>query len=629
MGKVRLLSDRVANQIAAGEVIERPASVIKELVENSIDAGASRIEVEFRGAGARFMRIEDNGSGMAREDALLAIERHATSKLRSVGDLDGLGTMGFRGEAVPSIASVSKFLLQTREASSDSGTEILIDGGSLVHARDCGVPQGTRITVSNLFNTVPARRKFLKSETTESAHIVHCVRLYALAHPEIGFSLLDNGRSLFHSPAQVSLESRIAEIYGRQIAKSLIEVDAQEDGMRLRGYIGKSSLSRSSRHEMLFFVNDRPVENKTLSYALMESYYGHVPKGRYPVSFLFLDLGAERVDVNVHPAKREIRFRDESKARGFAVRTVLDALKPQRDSLKGLAPVTLKKPVRARALVDSARELPEASASAKGDADLQGKPDSSVARSASAGAVPLARSVAASRPSAQAPQQPAAVKPSMPGAENALPARGGLDRSGWRCLGLAHREYALFEPRKGIVLLSLRAAQRRILYERMRSEWMGGGAVHCQKLLFSQAVELDPLSAASLEEHLGFFRKLGFEMAPFGRNFFRLEGIPTWMPEGEGEAFVRDTVALIRQGSVNADDEQKAMDFLTRHAASRLRLPQRERSEKELWEILDQLFGCERPLTDPDGRPTLLEFGQAELDRRFQRRGNEAREEIF
>ena len=280
MPTIRILPDRVANQIAAGEVIERPAAVVKELVENSLDAGATRIEVEFRSGGRAYIRVEDNGAGMTRDDALLSLERHATSKITEAADLDRLTTFGFRGEALPSIASVSRFELQTRGAGDEAGTEILVNGGKFVHVRDCGRPVGTRLVVSHLFNSVPARRKFLKSDATESAHIIHCVRLYALACPQAAFTLIEDGRVIFRSPECATTAERVAEIFGRQIAESLLVIEAAEAGLRLRGLIGRPGVGRATRHEMITFVNQRPVDSRTLSYALIESYHEAIPKGR-------------------------------------------------------------------------------------------------------------------------------------------------------------------------------------------------------------------------------------------------------------------------------------------------------------------------------------------------------------
>ncbi|EDY81752.1 DNA mismatch repair protein MutL [Verrucomicrobiia bacterium DG1235] len=617
MAKVRLLPDHVANQIAAGEVIERPASVVKELVENSIDAGSTRIEVEFRNGGTSLMRIEDNGGGMSHDDALLALERHATSKIEKVKDLDGLSTMGFRGEALPSIASVSRFQLQTREADTESGTEVVIDGGKMLHVRDCGMPQGTRMTITKLFNTVPARRKFLKSVTTESAHIVHCVRLYALAHPEIGFSLLDDGRSLFQSPACASLRNRVAEIFGKQMVNKLIEVDAAEDGMRLHGLIGKPTLSRSSRHEMLFFVNNRPVENKTLSYALVESYYGHIAKGRYPVAFLFLDIDPERVDVNVHPAKREIRFREEAKARGFAVRTLLEALRAETESYRNIKPVEVKLPSKAEpkieveAIQPTRPKLPPVAAKPEA-------PAKSVRRlvqqeKSTPKAVALKREVEKPAPAQKVKVEPVPVE--------------SKERN-WNYLGWAQGEFATFDTGSGVVLLNVRAAEQRILYERLNSDF-AANAIRCQKLLIAQPVELDPVSSALLEESLAFFGRLGFEIAPFGRNFFRIEGTPTWLEDGEAEEFVKETLALLRQGSLSGEKEGVAVELIAKRAAAKLRRPGREPSQSEIDQLLERLFACEKPLTDPEGRPSLIEISTGEIDKRFQRRNRRKQDDLF
>ncbi len=327
LAKVRILTDRVANQIAAGEVIERPAAVVKELVENALDAGATRIEVEFRHGGRSLMRIEDNGHGMSRDDALLALERHATSKIAEAADLDRLASYGFRGEALPSIASVSRFELQTREAGSDVGTEILVNGGKFVHVRDCGRPVGTRIEVTHLFNSVPARRKFLKTDQTESAHIIQCVRLYALACPAAAFTLIEDGRVIFRSPECTTLAERVSEIFGRQTAAALVPLEAGEGGMRLSGLIGRPGAGRATRHEMIVFVNQRPVDSRTLNYALIESYHESLPKGRYPLAFVFFECDPAAVDVNVHPAKREVRFRSEPAVRAFVIRSVLQRLR--------------------------------------------------------------------------------------------------------------------------------------------------------------------------------------------------------------------------------------------------------------------------------------------------------------
>ena len=651
MPRVRVLSDHVANQIAAGEVIERPASVIKELVENSIDAGATRIEVEFKAGGSSFMRIEDNGCGMGKEDALLSLERHATSKISSASDLDDLLTMGFRGEALPSIASVSRFQLNTRDAESTAGTEILVDAGKMLHVRECGMPQGTRMTISKLFNSVPARRKFLKSVATEAAHIVQCVRLYALAHPGIGFTLIDDGRILFQSAACSKLQDRIAEIFGKQIANGLIEVDVEEDGMRLRGLVGNASLSRSSKHEMLFFVNNRPVENRTLGYAVVESYHGHIPKGRYPVVFLFLDISPERVDVNVHPAKREIRFREEAKVRGFAVRTLLHTLREASGEKElPLKPVAKAQPVlpveRASVVlpsIDRGRPEREGSVPKSPQAgklpSVEARPLRRLVETAPARRVEPAKQAPPAAPREAAPKAqakqgetelPASPPPSPapPAASRPEPVVASKLTGNWRYLGWAQGALALFDTRSGLVLLDWKAGWQRIWYERLLASFRDG-SVESQRLLLPRPVEFDPVSTVVIEENLPYFASLGYELSPFGRNFYRVEAMPAWIDESACEAFLSEVVDLLRQGKVSGEKQGMAIELICRKAAAKAARGPGEPRREEIEPMLQQLFACEQPLADPDGRPTIVEYTSNEILKRFAKRGPASSPDLF
>ncbi len=609
MGKVRLLPDRVANQIAAGEVIERPAAVVKELVENALDAGATRIEVEFRHGGRSLMRVEDNGCGMGRDDALLALERHATSKITEAADLDRLASYGFRGEALPSIASVSRFQLQTREADNDAGTEVLVNGGRLVHVRDCGRPVGTRIEVSHLFNSVPARRKFLKTDQTEAAHIIHGVRLYALACPRTAFTLIEDGRVIFRSPECRTLGERVAEIFGRQTAESLVAIEAEEPGMRLSGLIGRPGVGRGSRHEMVIFVNARPVDSRTLNYALIESYHEALPKGRYPVAFLFLDCEPASVDVNVHPAKREVRFRSEPQVRGFVIRAVLERLREVGAGVAaaaavqpavgiagvGAGPVSAPMRPAAPAVVGAAGPVPSASG-----VRVAGSAPSSLPAVA---AVP----VLASPPVARAPM---AVPSPVPRPVAGAPA--------WRFVGLAHGAYALFETSSGVVLLDRRAAHERVWFERLREQFRAG-AVPSQRLLLPLPMELDAIASALLLDRRRFLEAHGFDVAEFGRNFFRLEAIPAWMEPADAEPFLRDLLAAFRDGSVPQGNADLARDELARLAVAKaVRLPETS-PEGEVRALVAALFATSSPLTSPSGRPVFFELTHGELARRFQK----------
>ena len=598
MPAIRILSDRVANQIAAGEVIERPAAVVKELVENSLDAGATRIEVEFRSGGRALIRVEDNGSGMTRDDALLSLERHATSKLVETADLDRLGTFGFRGEAVPSIASVSHFELQTRTPTATAGTEIVVNGGKLVHVRECGLAPGTRITVSHLFNSVPARRKFLKTDATESAHIIQTVRLYALACPQTAFTLIEDGRVLFQSPVCTTLAERVGEIFGRTLAADLLPVDLGETGLKLSGLIGKPGVHRSTRHELLMFVNRRPVDSRTLNYALIESYATSLMKGRYPVAVLFLDIEPSAVDVNVHPAKREVRFRSEGAVRGFVIRAVLQRLR----EFGAPAPQSADFGVR-NADSPPTAPIPTEKPSVMSQPFRPFTP------------LPVARERATYSPEpVRAANGPAATTP-LPSPRAPLPAAALL---GWRFVGTAHGDYALFEAPGGLVVLDRRAAHERVWFERLQLEF-ARGAVASQRLLFALPVELDAIASALLLDRLKFLHDHGLEVGEFGRNFFRIEAVPVWLEPADAEMFLRDVVGLMREGRLDGKKAQLANEELARLAAQRaVRLPATV-GEAEALALVAQLFACAQPHTSPGGRPTHFEMSKGDLAKRFQR----------
>lgn len=572
MSKIRILPDRVANQIAAGEVIERPAAVVKELVENALDAGATRIDVEFRDGGRTLIRVEDDGEGMGRDDALLALERHATSKIAEASDLDLLATFGFRGEALPSIASISRFTLRTRTGASDAGTEVVVNGGRILDVRECGRPVGTRIEVENLFHPVPARRKFLKTDRTEAAHIVQCVRLYALASPGVAFSLTEDGRSVFASAQCPGLAERVSEIFGAETAADLVPVDEAEAGLRVRGLVCRPGAGSATRHDMLTFVNLRPVESKTLTYALIEACRDSLPLGRFPRAFLFLECAPAAVDVNVHPAKREVRFRNDAAVRAFVITAVRRALRRTED-------------------IDPA-------AGGAGTGFVQDPPPPAPLVNSPFG--PYAESV-------PVPHAPAAGVPEP-----------SVGPPGWRYLGLLRGSRALFETPAGLVILDRRAAQERIWFERLESQFLSGG-VPSQRLLLPAPLELDPIAAAMLSDRREFLRGHGFEVSEFGRNFFRIESVPTWLAPEDAESFLREVLGAMREGSFPSKDPVLARSNLARLAATRaVRLPPAP-GELEMAALASALFQTRVPLMSPAGRPIYVEIGDAELTRRFQK----------
>lgn len=589
MPEIRVLPDRVANQIAAGEVIERPAAVVKELLENSLDAGATRVEIEFKNGGRSYMRIEDNGWGMSPDQALLSIERHATSKIREADDLLRIASFGFRGEALPSIASVSRFHLRSRREADQAGTELMLNGGKLLHVKECGMPVGTRIEVSHLFNSVPARRKFLKADATEAAHIIHLVRIYAIANPSTAFSLLENGRLVFNSPACPALEDRVKEIFGGTVADGLLPLDAKEEDFRISGLVSEPGRGRSTRHEMVTIVNRRPVTSPTLNQAITESYHAYLPRGRYPVAFLFLDLDPAVVDVNVHPAKREIRFREAARVRGFVIRSLLACLRTQTDAAKPGA--VLGKPGPA----------------------TSGRPESGLPNTEASHSPPF--SAKSSRP-AIAPEV------SRGGARTAV--RRQMDapdkswETGWKFVGHVQRGLAVFDSRKGIVVLDRRAAHQRILYEELEKQYEKQ-QVAAQQLLLPVPVELDALAADLLLDHLEFLNENGFALSEFGRNFFRIEAVPVWTTPEQAEGLLRDLVGLMKERKVRKDKPVEAFDQIARLACTRSVRLDDSVSEKEMVALASQLLQCRNPLVSPLGKPTYFELGRNELDRRFMK----------
>ncbi|HTO03646.1 MAG TPA: DNA mismatch repair endonuclease MutL, partial [Opitutus sp.] len=575
------------------------------------------------------------------DDALLALERHATSKIADAGDLDRLVSYGFRGEALPSIASVSRFELQTREATNDVGTEILVNGGKFVHVRDCGRPVGTRIEVTHLFNSVPARRKFLKTDQTEGAHIVQCVRLYALACPQTSFTLIEDGRVIFRSPECATLAQRIAEIFGRQTAESLVSLEAAETGLRLTGLIGRPGIGRGTRHEMIVFVNQRPVDSRTLNYALIESYHESIPKGRYPLAFVFFECDPAAVDVNVHPAKREVRFRSEPVVRSFVIRAVLQRLRELGDasgrmiepvatnpvlatessvvSLLAAAPVAAPMEVQARARAGVAVASAQPATSAQPfTRDTSAAAASTITPPAriwstnpfASSATGLARSpMVTSTPSATPPE------PSPP---TSAAGRTNSPGPAWRFVGLAHGSYALFETDAGLVLLDRRAAHERVWFERLQEQFRAG-AVPSQRLLLPVPMELDPIAASLLLDRLAFLNAHGFEISEFGRNFYRVEAVPAWMEPADSEPFLRNLLGAFREGRWPDTNPELAREELARLAVSKaIRLPQIA-GDAELRGLVTQLFATRTPLTSPSGRPTFIELNHGELSRRFQK----------
>jgi DNA mismatch repair protein MutL len=623
MPEIRVLPERVANQIAAGEVVERPAAVVKELLENSLDAGATRVSVEFRHGGKSLMAVEDNGCGMTPDQALMSLEMHATSKIRSSDDLNEIHTFGFRGEAVPSIASVSRFTLRTRPADALSGTEVFVNAGKLLYQKETGMAPGTRIEVANLFHPVPARLKFLKSENTEAAHITRLVRLYAVAQPQAGFTLSEDGEEIFRSPAAASLLERVAAIWGNAFARDLAVLEpAESNEMRLWGLLGKPGVGRSTRQEMVTIVNGRPVDSRALAYALVESFHTLLPKGRYPLAFLFLEIAPHLVDVNVHPAKREIRFRDEVRVRHFVITTVMKHLqastgREEQSGEQGGEPSG-----------SEARAVGGEGEGGSGGTEAAGATETFAPTCATA-PQPLTPSTpstpsTSSTPSTLSTPVPAAYASPAPrsyaayASPAAPPVAASPFRLDWRLAGRLTDELFLFEAGVSLVVLNLRAARARIWYERILQRFADNTPVS-QQLLLPIPLELDPLAATVYREGAAVLAAAGFDIEEFGRNFFRILATPDWLGDADAARIVRDIIAgLGRGGTADNHHARFAHEFLAKLAADRAAASTRETLSDDLAKAtVRELFLCRQPTVSPVGKPVFFEVSRAEIARRL------------
>ncbi|MCX7887708.1 MAG: DNA mismatch repair endonuclease MutL, partial [Verrucomicrobiae bacterium] len=552
MSRIRLLPEHVVNQIAAGEVVERPASVVKELVENSLDADAHRITVAVKNGGRTAIVVTDDGWGMSRDDALLALERHATSKISRAEDLQEIRTLGFRGEALPSIAAVSRFTLTTRERGALSGTQIEVSAGRIVAVRDVGAAEGTVVEVRNLFFNLPARRKFLRSPATETAHVEHIVTLCALAHPSVAFRLTVDEREVFQLAPVGELLPRLRELYGAGFCEQLLPVESHGVAT-VRGFIGRPGVSRADRSQQLVFVNGRPVESRTINHALREAYHTVLMRGQFPVTFLFLELDPSLVDVNVHPTKREVRFRDEMAVRAAVTEAVRSALQPKAVAVKPL-------PVSA-----AGANKPEATSGA----------------------------ILAAKPTGQA------TTPTAGGQEfSLLITELQTDEGAWRVIGVLGRLYVVVESPEGLVLVDQHAAHERVLFEKIMKQ-LADGCAPSQKLLLPQTLELEARDAAFLRTHLGTLQRLGIGISEFGQRTFLIDAVPPYFPLDNLLQTFRDIVDELRQTGEQIHarrlSEEKIATAVCRHAV-KARDPLRG---EELRALLEQLHRCDLPYTCP------------------------------
>lgn len=607
MSRIRLLPDILASQVAAGEVIERPASVVKELVENSIDAGAGKIEVSIRRGGASIIRVVDDGIGMGRDDALLSLERHATSKIRTAADLSAIATLGFRGEALPSIASVSRFRMTTREHHAVAGSEIIAAGGRIETVRDGGEAPGTQIEVRSLFYNLPARRKFLRSENTESRNVEHQLHLQAIGHPGVAFAYVRDERVVFQLPVAAGLVDRIRDLHGKELVDRLLAVEENaRRAIRIHGLIGQAGVSRQTRSQQLVFVNGRAVENAVLNAALREGYHTALMKGQFPVTFLFLDLDPAAVDVNVHPAKREVRFRDPNSVR----EAVVEAVRRSLESGRGEWQQQFQRPVVVGGIDDPRPETAAVVAPIGGH------------RPALQGGGPESTGPAAIEqlPSLQAlPNESlTSITTTSTWSDQSAPATPQRPQQ-FQIIGVLNKLYVLMENQDGLVLVDQHAAHERILFEELRRRMEQQG-VPSQRLLLAQTMELAPRDAEWVERNASTLQKMGIGIEPFGQNAFKIDSLPTFLDVSDPVTFVHKVIDGLKSASNGSSPmrlgEEMIAKTVCRHAV-KANDPLRY---LEVEKLITDLLECELPYCCPHGRPTMIQISHAELEKKFGRK---------
>ncbi|ADE37511.1 DNA mismatch repair endonuclease MutL [Methanohalophilus mahii] len=590
---IHLLDEATINQIAAGEVIERPASVVKELIDNSLDAGASDIRVEIEGAGSKSITVIDDGSGIGREEAPLAFTKHSTSKIESKDDLHRIITLGFRGEALSSIAAVSRVELISRTADCLSAVRIGVEGGLVGEATETGSSVGTRVEVQDLFYNTPARRKYLKSKRTELSHITDTVTRQALGNPGVAFTLLNEGKVVLRC-GKGELFDRMVQVLGADVARQLIPLEYKDDLLSLWGYISKPGYYRSNREMNYFFVNGRNISSPAISNAVRLGYYTMLPKGRYPAAVLNVRINLEEVDVNVHPAKRYVRLSRENEIMDGITAAVEQALKQEK-----LVPEV--KPSRTTTM-QSSLASPE-------------KPNSKEPISSES---PVIRE---NTPNYSAP--PRDTQRRLKSSERAFaeekahPERVGSGVSDARILGQVNDLYIVAETDEGLLLIDQHAAHERIMYEqlsrRVKHDW--------QELISPVTVDLTTREKVLLEEYIPYLENLGFSLSEFGTQTYVITTVPTVMGKIEDPSVVHDLLAdLFEQGRVK---EKKGMeDMLCKTMACRSAIKAGAPCNMEqMQNLLDQLEKTENPYTCPHGRPTMITLGKAELDKLFKRTG--------
>jgi DNA mismatch repair protein MutL len=591
---IRILPPTVANKIAAGEVVERPASLVKELVENAVDAGSTQIDIEVSAGGRRLVSVSDNGRGMNRDDALLCVERHATSKIRDVDDIEHIATLGFRGEALAAIASVSRFRLVTCRAGEQSGTELIVTGGKMTDVRDIGCPPGTRIEVRDLFFNVPARRKFLRAYLTEQAHIRSEFMVQAVAKPAIGWSLTIDGNELHRLPASATLADRLRDLFGPEYIARMRAVEYAKGGVAVTGYTSLPSFNRADRSELYFFVNGRATSASLLTFSVREGYHTLLSNDRFPSVFLAITLDPTLVDVNVHPTKKEVRFRRPGEVRD----AVINAIRSTLAAVAGRVPADAGGP--AAGPVESPRPM-------QVQMSIDQLPPTRIFRyprwaAASAGPEPAP---------AQTESSPDSTPPPAPPAP-------GAPWSWCRVLGQVGGLYVVMETEDGLVLMDPHAAHERVMFDRFMGEILKS-RVASQNLLIPQTVELTPQDALRVRRELPLLREMGFGVSEFGGDTFVVDALPSQFSGADARDFLVEVSQHLEQSGSRAGRGRWREESIAQ-AACKAAIKAHDRlSLEEIEQLVTDLAQTEMPYTCPHGRPTIILTSLRELNRRFSR----------
>lgn len=625
MSFVHVLDDNTINKIAAGEVVERPASVVKELVENAIDARADRIEAEIAAGGTSFMRVSDNGIGMSREDAEKAILRHATSKIAQVDDLQSIATLGFRGEALPSIAAVSRFSLQTRQAGSELGTEIRIVGGKNTEIGDVGCNLGTTIRVEDLFFNTPARKKFLKTNNTESGRINDFIIKLAISHPEISFKLINNNKSSLATPGRGDLKETLQSLYGASVGQSLLPLEFQDDDIRLWGFVSKPSAIRSSRSWQTFIVNGRVIASRAISKAIDNAYHALIPKSGYPLIALNIEVPQHTIDVNVHPQKIEMKFEDESRIFKAVYKAVLDAVRPKAEAgrlgqlaaqadhvehhvAKGLQELNFGQPEKRQSSVASGNNSVKPVKATQGA--YEGKKNKNPA--ISYGDVYNSGLLTGrSEKPAMTWQEGAAALTVDRARQDDSPAAGMIP------IGQVDDTYIIAQDADSLYIVDQHAAHERVLFDRFSEQ---AEHIPTQQLLVHLILDFSPHESQIIEENLELLAGLGFVLEPSGPKQFRLMEVPADVPSAQAEDFIREVLASMEElhKPTAAELRQAAIATTACKAAIKAGFKLNYR-QMEL--LLQELNDTAMPYTCPHGRPTIIKFNSDELAKMFKRTG--------